>query len=413
MKSFTYSILHLGIFIFIFIQAGNCQPYVEGGNTRHRFAQSYVGTQVRFFPSAGSSISPSIKDLSELENVMQSSITIGGTHFWGHVDFFINIPIISWSSTTYRPRVETGAKVYPWRIESGKIRPFLGAHWMPSRLKTEGGAPAEKHEFPIIGGLSYLQGNYLWEIQGGYSVSKNIAYYSGINQINQIQTNPIQISLGVKWLFDSTLSAEKDWKSGRTKIITDTLAKLGRLDSWTIGIGPSSAFFLTDSDHIRDNTPFMHQYKLNSIFPDFGLGYYWHKPDIQLNIAFRTIRNVKDGEGWKQKASRRSLSFEGYKFLADYHGFVPFIGPYISREWLSLEESRPDGTMDTYNTQLWRPGITFGWDIRPNRLQSFYLRTNLRWIPNLKLSTYNGKELNFAQLEFNFIQAVFLLNRIL
>ena len=413
MKSIQSSTLI--VFAIVLLCSLECigQTYIEGGKTRHRFAQSYIGTQLRFIPSNGSSISPAYNDQSKLEGVAQSTISIGGTHFWGHVDFFINIPVISWTSSTYYPRVETGMKLFPWQLEHKKVRPFLGAFWMPSRVKTDLGAPAERHEFPIIAGLGYMRGNYLLEIQGGYSFTGKTEYYTGLAQVNHIQTNPLQVSIGVKWILDTTLSAEPDWQSGKTKILTDTLTKLRRLNSWTVGIGPSSAFFLSESDHVTDHTPFMHQHKLNNIFPEFGLGYYWHKPDIQLNLAFRAIRNNKEGLGWKQQTNRRSLSLEGYKFLADYHGFVPFIGPSINSEWLNLQETMPDGTSVNYSTQLIRPGVTFGWDIRPNRLQSFYLRTNLRWVPNLNVATYSGKTFNFSQLEFNFIQAVFLLNRMI
>jgi hypothetical protein len=53
-----------------------------------------------------------------------------------------------------------------------------------------------------------------------------------------------------------------------------------------------------------------------------------------------------------------------------------------------------------------KAGITFGWDIRPDDLQGWILRTNLRWHPNLNVNMPDGKQMKFDQLEFNFIQLV-------
>ncbi|MEM6262948.1 MAG: hypothetical protein AAGI38_10605 [Bacteroidota bacterium] len=58
-------------------------------------------------------------------------------------------------------------------------------------------------------------------------------------------------------------------------------------------------------------------------------------------------------------------------------------------------------------------GLTFGWDIRPNRLQSWILRTNLRWFPNLDLEVADGQVISFDNIEFNFIQLIVYLDRMI
>ncbi|MEO1074606.1 MAG: hypothetical protein AAFX41_01430 [Bacteroidota bacterium] len=57
-------------------------------------------------------------------------------------------------------------------------------------------------------------------------------------------------------------------------------------------------------------------------------------------------------------------------------------------------------------------GLTFGWDIRPNRLQSWILRTNLRWYPTLSLPVADDGDIAFGNVEFNFIQLILYPNRI-
>jgi hypothetical protein len=96
---------------------------------------------------------------------------------------------------------------------------------------------------------------------------------------------------------------------------------------------------------------------------------------------------------------------ESFKFLIDYHGFALFAGLNLSYEQFSVHEKEyqnlSTGTFDGI-----KPGITFGWDIRPNRLQTWYLRTNLRYFPNLFVTMPGGGSVHFEQLEFNFIQLV-------
>lgn|GEM_PF-3041299 len=56
-------------------------------------------------------------------------------------------------------------------------------------------------------------------------------------------------------------------------------------------------------------------------------------------------------------------------------------------------------------------GLSAGWDIRPDRLQRWYLRTSLRYFPGMKLKLPDGSSQRVDQLEVNFIQLVVLPGR--
>ena len=108
--------------------------------------------------------------------------------------------------------------------------------------------------------------------------------------------------------------------------------------------------------------------------------------------------------GAAQELQRKSIGLEITKFLFDYHGFVPFAGPILTYESLQFDESF-DGNFFTRDVNDFAYGLTFGWDIRPNRIQSWILRTNLRLYPKLELET-NSQSIDFSNLEFNFIQLI-------
>ena len=127
---------------------------------------------------------------------------------------------------------------------------------------------------------------------------------------------------------------------------------------------------------------------------------------LHFNLAFRTYKNTLTAFGHSQTLNRLSIALEGYKFFADYHGFAPFIGPALSYERLKVKETDPVNSTTTTTQQGIHPGLTFGWDIRPNKLQFFYLRTNLRYFPTLHVDMPSGKQVSFNNLEVNFIQFV-------
>jgi hypothetical protein len=407
MKTTHYLLLIL-ILLLIRLQPAISQPYVDGGKTRHRFAQTHFGILQRYFPGTSGSLSYPGGLMEPLADLHETRLIIGGMHFWGHADFLLTIPVYRSRREGYASGVETAFRYFPWRVRDQVVRPFAGVALSSSRFRKGEGAALSWQDVPLSAGLMYQRGAWLLEGSATWNPQRNRTYYTGRDELATLQAPAWQFSLGLKWLFDSTLSAEKDWKSGRTAILTDTLAKLKRLNGWTLAIGPSSAFYMKDAGTNTSLFPYLHQHKSARIFPEFGLGYYWHKPDLQVNLAYRHMHSEQKAFDETQRAGRRSLTLEGYRFLADYHGFVPFAGLHLSLENLRLTQT---GQTDLQRT-LVRPGITFGWDIRPNRIQLFYLRTNLRWTPALYLSHASGQRFHFDQLEFNFIQFVLFPGRL-
>ncbi len=391
------------------------QPYIEGGKTRHRFAQLNLGIDQRYF-SGANTVTSNFNLNGGIEHTMlrdlhETRLIIGGTHFWGQADFFIAIPVFSAKGSGFKTSVETGLKVFPRKIKNKSLRPYLGASWMPSSFKQGQGVSLSRSKYPIISGLVYNIKQHLFEIGTGYIPYSRFNYYISKTNQQTVKTHPYWISLSYKLMIETTLSAEKDWQSGRTKKIADTLAVLKKLNGFTLAVGPSSAFYTKASSHNAAVAPFADNHKFADVFPEFGIGYYLHQPDLQFNIAYRTVKSELNAYDFSQKLNRKALTTEAYKFLFDYHGFVPFAGVSASYEWLQVQQ-KLNGELSSVSNNVLRPGITFGWDIRPNRIQAIYLRTNLRYFPNLNVKMASNKAMDFDQLEFNFIQLVVFPDRL-
>jgi outer membrane protein W len=390
------------VILFLFLPCiAQSQVYIEGGNTRHRFAQMNLGMDARYFLPNGS------QDLNgnQMPSHFEQRMIIGGTHFWGHADFYLAIPVYHQKTSGFKTHVDLGAKIYPWRLENRKVKPYVGVSWLPTSFQLDEGTRLLNHRVSLQSGLTYQFKNSLFAINYTYVASKQEQYFSSPTVQLGFKSQPHAFGISYKRIIETTLSAEKDWISGKTKLLTDTLAKLKRLNGFTLNIGPSSTIFLAKSPYTEANFPFLGRHKLSSVFPEFGIGYYFHNPDLQFNITYRNIKTNNTAYEHSETLRRTAFTLEGYRFVGDYHGFVPFIGAGISYEMLAARIQTPN-KIETFTFDGVKPGITFGWDIRPNRLQGFYLRTHLRYFPNLSIHSPTKKAFRLDQLEFNFIQLI-------
>jgi hypothetical protein len=187
--------------------------------------------------------------------------------------------------------------------------------------------------------------------------------------------------------------------------LREKLAAKGRLNNFFIGAGVSSVWWLEQAAYNQEQRPYFPNPGIQTM-ADFTVGYYWHRPDLNVAVNYRGYQNVNQAFDIEQTARRRSVGLEVTKFLFDYHGFVPFVGPVVSYEQLSFQESLSGVPGLSEESDQLGYGVTFGWDIRPNRIQSFILRTNLRYWPNLPLQVTPENNYNFSNIEFNFIQLI-------
>ncbi len=400
-----------------FWQEVSAQDYLKA-KTRFRFAQTYLGLDSIYSPESGRIYSP-IDTPRSISHSFSPRLTIGGLHFWGHADFYVSFPIYSNlfteaalnSSLFIYSGIETGFHFYPWQLEYDTLRPFLGISWVVSSFRQtfedeSQGSHLSLHRFPVILGLSYQNEWGQIDITARYIVNPNFEYYINPSEKREYQLLPLSLSLGYKYIFDTTISNEK--KSQLVKKKTEMLKKAGRLSGMSLGIGPSAAITLRTFETSGQERAFLNINPRIALLPEATLGYHIYEIDSEVRIAYRFMNQQQGGFEVEQTFRRHAVSLEFIKFLFDYNGFVPFLGIGAEYNHLLYRE-KSNAPMESSASKFGLP-IVFGWDIRPVVSTKWLLRTNLRYNPLTYLES-QGNRVPFEHFEFNFIQFVYYFNR--
>jgi outer membrane protein W len=410
-------------------QTADKDTTLESLKRRTDFAKMYIGID-GYQTTGGTTQYRTTNGLqsASFAGTISPRIVWGATHFWGHADIYIAIPVmnrqlsqtlpVGLRAASFVEGLETGIRVFPWAIEAGKLRPFVGvsfkgmayAQFDQTLDRTYTSVPsAAKTIFPLQAGLSYARKHALFQLGVHYRSLKQLRYPVARTEMADVSLSPWSFNLGIAyWLNTNGIMATPDGVR-RVKQGPKLLAARNLLNCWYVGIGPSASFEMSKSEYVKDNRPYLAQQSPGSFIADITAGRYFHKPDLNVGVSVRRSNATSSGYGSTLNYKRRSYMLEAYKFLGDYHGFVPYIGPTLAYENLTFTDT--DGTLtQQFQAQKLAIGIIFGWDIRLRRSEYWLLRTNLRYTPNLHLKA-NGKKVMFDQMEFNFIQFVWLVGR--
>ncbi|NCP83363.1 MAG: hypothetical protein GW823_00410, partial [Bacteroidetes bacterium] len=327
-------------FFFLIVPFANAQFYLKK-KTQHRFAQSYIGLNTQIVPSSGQLFWKNSKQAFPFQTVPR--FTIVGLHFWGLIDFNMNIPLgqISEKKILEDGEVElnTGAdlsvRYYPWRVKYGTFRPFFGVSF--NEMIMELGNTAEGTRADLFVTTSLLAG-LVYTTKNGWRINAELMFlpnnkrdfYSSRENKHVFELPRQYFSLGFIKYFEGTIHEEKPKESGLTKKLETKLLAENKLNSLSIGIAPSGSYFMPNikfSDELK-SIP-RHTSNFNW---DFGLGYLFHKEKIHIGLSYRTYVSNAESFNLEHIIRREALAFEVFKFLWDYNGFVPNAGLSLSAE---------------------------------------------------------------------------------
>jgi hypothetical protein len=385
---------------------------------RYQFAHTYVGIESEYLPQSGNFSTLNTDgtfDTKSLPSFSSTRFVIGGTHFWDHADFYVSIPLLEFATGESKDAfigngVLTGFRYFPFKIKPNSIRPFAGVGFAGADLRIKGaqgeGPTANNRQWYYEGGVSYrYKGNKLFDFGVRYFDNKSYNYANSKTTFEKTELNNLNFMFSYKRLFDFTQNYGKPDMKDYLKKAYDALESEKGLSAFSFGIGFSATIPLEKIEY-TERIGFLNQQTTKNGNLDLGVAYYIHKWDAAARISFRPLKQKETAYGYTTQMRTNSFAFEAFKFLGDYHGFVPFVGPYAGLNNYNYKETdRGDKVVDFTENKL-AYGLVFGWDIRLSDVDYLILRTNLRYTPDLN---YKKEGLSFTnnQIEFNFIQLVF------
>lgn len=376
---------------------------------RFRFAELFAGVDVSSMPAGA--VPDASPGALRLPARTVPRVTIAGLHFWGHADFAVTFPLSrgargegpqgSWLTTG----VETRGRWYLRPARTAGLSPFVGGGLGAMDLQVGDGPRLYRMQPMGQAGVVWRTGRTLVELGWSWRPPSTVAYAVSRTATQPVRPAPHAVFFGVHHLTETTAELIEPIRSGAWGERERALRAAGRLSGPTLALGVSSPILTGSGAFNRERRPFLAERPRGLPMLDVGLGWHLDAMDAHVNLAWRQSEFPTDAFGFAQRLSRQSLTVEAFKFLGDWHGFVPFVGPAIGVDRLRMRETDGGAIVTDASRRVVAPGITFGWDIRPTRAQRVVLRTNLRWFPALRLPHGEGTA-TFDQLEFNFIQLV-------
>jgi len=385
---------------------------------RYHFAASYLGLEGEIIQESNSFKSLNSQNQinnTDLPSTLTPRVLIGATHFWGHADFYISIPLSNLKISGNRHasisnQVFTGFRFLPIKSQADHFSPYLGIGFNSKNYQQEGAngnSPLYSNWqwYPEIG-LSYrTKKNIVFEIGARYFEKNEYHTYISRDLINSTAVSPLSFSIALKKVVDLTSSYSSEGAQKFLKKMHQKASENNALSAFSIGVGYNALIPLDKTD-FASRLPFFNDEIEGNLSPDIGVAYYLHQMDASLRLSFRPLKQKETSYHYTHQLNRNSFAIEAFKFLGDYHGFAPFIGPYVSYDFYRLRESDFGQELIHKTFEKFGYGVVFGWDIRQSNIDYLILRTNLRYTPDLN-HKHQGLSFTASQLEFNFIQIVF------
>lgn len=409
------------VFLLVIAEICDAQAYRERGKNRYTFAQTTFGYDMEYTPGSGNSYFRNAQNQLQRIPIGKSfapAISIAGLHFWGRAEFFttFSLPDIDLvkdkTHGEYQRFSSTGFKYFIRPVRTNTLSPYLGMSLSSFSYKQAAGVQMKRADGSFLGGLTWLFKRGMLEIGCNYHYRNSYNYYISPAETVPVKVPRLSFSADYKYFFDLSVSSLNRERKGELKQEYDRLKKRNALSSISVAMGPAYSFFCKTSGYNKTYRPFLDNHRVTVLYPDIGIGYYNFRLDAMANFSVRFFRSTLSAYGYTQVVKRNSYALEGYKFLADYHGFVPFVGAIASYEKYKVTETENGRETFVKNYSFLSPGFIAGWDIRPTRTDWWGVRTNIRYFPFLSLSMPGNSKLYMQQVELNFLQMVLYPGRI-
>ena len=254
---------------------------VNAQRNRYRFAETYFGFEGEFV-SENTTFSYFNKDgvrkNEKVASTLSPRILIGGTHFWGHADFYISIPIVNLKlngskALNYNNDVLTGFRVLPFQLKNKTLRPFLGIGLNGKSLEIENGPFYTNWQCFLEGGINYRFANKIIGLELRYFPKSNYQAAISRTDFESIQLSPLSFSISYKKALDFTAGYARESSKRYMKRVYEKAEETGAYSAFSFGFGLSALIPLGKTE-LASRKPFFNDEIEGDVTIDLGVGYY-------------------------------------------------------------------------------------------------------------------------------------------
>lgn len=364
----------------------------------------------------------------------------------GRLEWNVGVPLNHWKPQWSRTKLFTGISCgltfYPMGDNAKWVSPFVGVSVMPMFLTDNGWAAQTGSDYqdyllnelntPLKGGVQVKYRNARLDLSGVYFPKNAFDVYLETQASYPFKISPFAAEMRFSVLFNGVPKDYREKSQTEIDLRTSSLLSKRKLSGVTFSLGLAQGYYVRKSE-LYNTYRFLKDPVTSGVYVDVGLGYYFAKYDWQLNYSFRTRSGSysnafyyeTDGNPWFVaeynelcnisqviEYERQSHTIEAYRFWGSWSDLALFAGPCLSMDDLAVKIAYLTSPEELYELVksidkddfTLQPGVTFGWEIRPDRLQWMYIRSTFRWMPLVQVYSEEYGAIYFDQLEITGIQ---------
>ena len=392
-----------------------------------------VSAELWQFPGVGATFDP-----LPTQGFTTLSLSIGGFVWHGHAEIHATVPLLQLDSDYATDRkvsigyTDLGARVYPWALRPGLVRPFLavGVARRTIAFSSVEDLPSDVRNIrswvlPIGLGVGFLTKiGLLVDLSAQVVLGDSGTIWSGVDPLplDQVRTNfpkgaldvsGMRLALGVRWvrgLWPQTADAGYPEATAKAML---RLKDAGLLSGLTVALGPTFQAVSKGGDYYDSRRIYLNEAYSVGAMPEITLGWHHDPLDAELRLAFRYLMGSAEGYGAKLETSSAVVVLEAIKkFDVGFYGITPWVGAGVGVGWFNATDSVPSGERSFDHTKTIF-SVPFSWDYQLDPSSWWLLRTSFRWVPSVGVDLDHGVTFDHGGLEVNVISFVVMPQRLM
>lgn len=191
--------ISFGLLLFALPVDSSSQTSESEKRDRFEFAQTYLGLDLFYISAPEKSYPLTPQKNKNNAYSLIPKLSVGGPHFWGHAEFFVNISFPGLTNSdeiSLNPGTETGFRIYPWSLYWQNITPFAGFTWSMFSYEQStsnfSGPSIQRSTTYLQSGISWRNRSHLVQTGIHYQLVSSFDYPLSRSEFSEVRLSPWQ-----------------------------------------------------------------------------------------------------------------------------------------------------------------------------------------------------------------------------